>query len=44
MTRPEPSRETVAFQQISKGLLTGPVNETNGIRYLGARKVQETTS
>ena len=44
MTRPEPSRETVAFQKISKGLLTGPVNETNGIHYLGARKVQETTS
>ena len=38
--RPEPSRETVAFQKISKGLLTGPVNETNGIRYLDARKVQ----
>ena len=44
MTRPEPSRETVAFQKISKGLLTGPVNETNGIRYLGARNVQESAS
>ena len=44
MTRPEPGRETVAFQKISKGLLTGPVNETKGIRYLGARNVQETTS
>ena len=44
ITRPEPSRETVAFQKISKGLLTGPINETNGIRYLGGRNVQENAS
>ena len=44
MTRPEPSRETTAFQKISKGLLTGPLNGTNGIRYLGAPNVQETDS
>ena len=44
MTQPEQSRETTAFQKISKGLLNGPVNETNGIRYLGIPNVHETAS
>jgi flagellar biosynthesis protein FlhG len=44
MTRTEASRETVAFQKMAKSLLTGPLNEINGIRYLGAPKAQETAS
>lgn len=44
MTRPDPSRETIAFQKISKSLLSGPLNRTNGIRYLGAPSTQETVS